>query len=56
MKWRALAVTAAVVAAVAGAAACFPNARLERVPAAGHSVYFERPARFNELVAAFLAE
>ena len=41
---------------VAGAAACFPNARLERVPAAGHSVYFERPARVNELVAAFLAE
>lgn len=31
-----------------------PGARLERVPAAGHSVYFERPARFNELVAEFL--
>lgn len=36
------------------AAACFPNARLELVPAAGHSVYFERPALFNEVVERFL--
>jgi 3-oxoadipate enol-lactonase len=36
------------------AAACFPNARLERVPAAGHSVYFERPVIFNEIVERFL--
>lgn len=36
------------------AAALIPGARLERVPAAGHSVYFERPARFNALVEAFL--
>lgn len=27
-----------------------PKGRAVRVPAAGHSVYFERPARFNELV------
>ena len=37
------------------AAACFPNARLELVPAAGHSVYFERPAIFNEIVERFLS-
>jgi len=37
------------------AAACIPGARVERVPAAGHSVYFERPDRFNALVAEFLA-
>jgi len=41
---------------VEAAAAAFPNARLARVPAAGHSVYFERAARFNELVERFLAE
>jgi pimeloyl-ACP methyl ester carboxylesterase len=35
-------------------AACIPGARLERVPRAGHSVYFERPAIFNELVERFL--
>jgi pimeloyl-ACP methyl ester carboxylesterase len=38
------------------AAACFPNARVERVPNAGHSVYFERPTTFNALVGRFLAE
>jgi len=27
-----------------------PNAAAERVPAAGHSVYFERAAKFNELI------
>jgi 3-oxoadipate enol-lactonase len=37
------------------AAACFPDARLERVPAAGHSVYFERPQVFNQIVDRFLA-
>jgi 3-oxoadipate enol-lactonase len=36
------------------AAGYFPNARVERVPAAGHSVYFERPEVFNALVEAFL--
>ena len=36
------------------AARCFPNATVARVPAAGHSVYFERPDRFNELVDQFL--
>ncbi len=36
------------------AAACFPNAKVVHVPAAGHSVYFERPDRFNELVDQFL--
>ncbi len=36
------------------AGAYFPNTRLELVPAAGHSVYFERPAIFNEIVERFL--
>jgi 3-oxoadipate enol-lactonase len=31
-----------------------PNARHESVPAAGHSVYFERPAQFNRIVDEFL--
>jgi pimeloyl-ACP methyl ester carboxylesterase len=31
------------------------HAQVARVPDAGHSVYFERPRRFNEIVAAFLA-
>jgi 3-oxoadipate enol-lactonase len=43
-------------AGVAAMAAEFPQARLERVPAAGHSVYFERAAHFNRVVAAFLDE
>ena len=36
------------------AAACFRDARLESVPAAGHSVYFERPQVFNAIVERFL--
>ncbi len=32
----------------------FRNARLEMVPAAGHSVYFERPEQFNAIVERFL--
>ena len=32
-----------------------PNARVASVPAAGHSVYFERAAEFNRLVDEFLA-
>ena len=36
------------------AASCFPNASVAHVPAAGHSVYFERPQRFNDLVGEFL--
>lgn len=40
---------------IEAAAKLVPGARLEPVPAAGHSVYFERPSRFNELVEAFLA-
>jgi len=31
-----------------------PGARVETVPEAGHSVYFERPQRFNALVETFL--
>jgi pimeloyl-ACP methyl ester carboxylesterase len=31
-----------------------PRGRAERVPAAGHSVYFERAAKFNELVESIL--
>ena len=33
-----------------------PGARLQMVPDAGHSVYFERPAEFNAALDAFLAE
>lgn len=43
-------------AAVEVFASLVPNARLERVPEAGHSVYFERPDVFNKLVEAFLAD
>jgi 3-oxoadipate enol-lactonase len=32
-----------------------PNARVACVPAAGHSVYFERAAEFNRIVDAFFA-
>lgn len=38
------------------AAAATPGARVERVPEAGHSVYFERPIRFNAIVDAFLGD
>jgi 3-oxoadipate enol-lactonase len=41
--------------AVAVLAGLVPGARLARVPAAGHSVYWERPAEFNRLVDDFLA-
>jgi 3-oxoadipate enol-lactonase len=34
-------------------AALMPNARVEQVPAAGHSVYFERAEVFNQLVDGF---
>ncbi|MEX0785656.1 MAG: alpha/beta hydrolase [Dehalococcoidia bacterium] len=36
-------------------ASLLPNARLERVPEAGHSVYFERAETFNQLVDGFLS-
>jgi 3-oxoadipate enol-lactonase len=39
---------------VAILAARIPGARLERVPAAGHSVYFQRAETFNRLVDEFL--
>jgi len=42
-------------AAVAILASLIPNARLVRIPEAGHSVYFERAPIFNGLVDAFLA-
>ncbi len=32
-----------------------PNAKVEHISDAGHSTYFERPARFNRIVAEFLA-
>jgi 3-oxoadipate enol-lactonase len=35
-------------------AAVVPGSKLERVPEAGHSVYFERAPRFNEVVSSFL--
>jgi pimeloyl-ACP methyl ester carboxylesterase len=40
---------------IEAAARCFPDARVERVPEAGHSVYFERPDAFNALVERFVA-
>ena len=36
-------------------AALAPNGRAQRVPKAGHSVYFERPAEFNRIVDEFHA-
>ena len=38
------------------AAGAFPRARVQLVPEAGHSVYFERAATFNSILDAFLAE
>lgn len=38
------------------AASIVPGARFVQVPGAGHSVYFERPEEFNEIVAAFFRE
>lgn len=35
-------------------AECLPGAKLSIVPGAGHSVYFEKPADFNRILAAFL--
>jgi 3-oxoadipate enol-lactonase len=37
-------------------AALMPNARVEHVPEAGHSVYFQRPDVFNRLVDDFLSK
>ena len=41
--------------AAAPLARLMPKAEVAHVPDAGHSVYFERPQRFNELVGEFLA-
>jgi pimeloyl-ACP methyl ester carboxylesterase len=41
---------------IEAAATCFKRARVVRIPAAGHSVYFERAARFNDVLETFLAE
>jgi 3-oxoadipate enol-lactonase len=40
--------------AAAALASIMPNAHIERVPEAGHSVYFEQAVRFNSLVDTFL--
>ncbi|MGH7949664.1 MAG: alpha/beta fold hydrolase, partial [Candidatus Binataceae bacterium] len=37
-------------------AALLPNARVATVPDCGHSIYFEQPAIFNQLVREFLNE
>lgn len=42
-------------AVIEAASKRFPNARLQRVPRAGHSVYWERPAEFNRILDEFLA-
>jgi 3-oxoadipate enol-lactonase len=39
---------------IEAAAKCVPGARIERVPEAGHSVYFERAGVYNALVESFL--
>ncbi len=39
---------------IEAAARCVPGARIERVPEAGHSVYFERAGVYNALVESFL--
>ena len=41
---------------IEAAAEATPGARLERVPTAGHSVYFERPGVFNALLSGFLRD
>jgi len=41
---------------IEAASACFKSARVVRVPEAGHSVYFERAARFNQILENFLAQ
>jgi pimeloyl-ACP methyl ester carboxylesterase len=33
-----------------------PQARFVKVPGAGHSVYFEKPDEFNEILLGFLRE
>jgi pimeloyl-ACP methyl ester carboxylesterase len=43
-------------AAIAVLASIVPGARLARVPAAGHSVYWERPEAFNRLLDEFLRD
>ena len=40
--------------AAAWLSATLPGARIVRVPEAGHSIYFERPLVFNQVVADFL--
>lgn len=40
---------------LAHVARAFPHGRLEHVPRAGHSVYFERAAAFNDIVDRFLS-
>ena len=42
--------------AMRSVAATIPGAELVEFPTAGHSTYFEQPARFNEVVADFLAK
>jgi 3-oxoadipate enol-lactonase len=42
--------------AAVATASLMPNARLVRIPEAGHSVYFERPDEYNRAVDTFLAE
>ena len=39
---------------IEGLSAMVPGAKLEMVPEAGHSVYFERAERFNRVVDKFL--
>lgn len=43
-------------AAVEYAATLFPEGRFVKVPEAGHSVYFERPAQFNQIIEQFLSD
>ena len=43
-------------AIVEAAAKVTPGSRLQRVPDAGHSIYFERPDVFNSLLSGFLSD
>ncbi len=43
-------------AVITAASEATPGARLERVPLAGHSIYFERPEVFNPLLSGFLLD
>ena len=54
-SWRRLGSVNRIAAVADALAPLMPDARVACVPAAGHSVYFERAAEFNKIVDEFLA-